>query len=313
MANLRAASSQHHDSGPSSAFVREAVYATRGVRLDAAVASARGARHAVNEDWHSTLEGSAPVFVVADGVSTGALASCASHELVARLHAALDRENIDAVVVAAAVLDADRDIRRSIAQSTDAPGAATLALCVGTDRALSRWLVAWVGDCRVYRVSHAREAAELLTLDDTYRHLDEPPPPGGSPDDPARMVGNGAVDRPNVRGVELGGGEMLVLCSDGVHRHADAGDIRRLLYSPGPLVRRCVRLIEFARSRGGRDDATVLVVRRMERPRGRLARVLPGPALIALVAGALAVLVADIVAAPRFTPQMDRPTMQERP
>lgn len=313
MASLRAARSQHHDSASSSAFVREAVYASRWVRLDAAVASARGARHAVNEDWHSTLEGSAPVFVVADGVSTGAMASSASHELVARLHAALDRGNIDAAAVGAAVLDADRDIRRSIAQSTDAPGAATLALCVGTDRALSRWLVGWVGDCRVYRVSHAREAAEPLTLDDTYRHLNEPPPPGGSPDDPARMVGNGAVDTPNVRDVELGGDEMLVLCSDGVHRHADAGDIRRLLCSSGPLVRRCVRLIEFARSRGGRDDATVLVVRRVVRRRTRLARVLAGPALVALVAGALAALVADIVAAPRFTPQMDRPTMQEQP
>jgi protein phosphatase len=265
MASLRTAPSPHHDSTTPSAFVREAAYATRWVRLDAAVASDRGSRHAVNEDGHSTLEGSSPVFVVADGVSTGAMASCASHELVARLHAALDGGNIDAVAVAAAVLDADRGIRRSIARSTDAPGAATLALCVGTDRALSRWLVGWVGDCRVYRVSRARESAELLTLDDTYRHLDEPPPPGGSPDDPARMVGNGAVDAPNVREVELGGDEMLVLCSDGVHRHAGADDIRRLLLGMGPLARRCVRLIELARAHGGRDDATVLVVRRGER------------------------------------------------
>src|SRR5437879_1075020 len=74
---------------------------------------------------------------------------------------------------------------------------------------LSRWLVAWVGDCRVYRVGAAdHEAAELLTRDDTYRHLDEASPPGGSPDDPARMIGNGAVDAPNVRQVDLRGGEI---------------------------------------------------------------------------------------------------------
>ena len=33
----------------------------------------------------------------------------------------------------------------------------------------------------------------MLTCDDTFRHLGEPPPPGGAPDDPARMVGNGAT------------------------------------------------------------------------------------------------------------------------
>jgi hypothetical protein len=43
---VRAARSQHHESGSSSAFVREAVFASRWTRLDAAVASSRGARHA---------------------------------------------------------------------------------------------------------------------------------------------------------------------------------------------------------------------------------------------------------------------------
>ena len=86
-----------------------------------------------------------------------------------------------------------------------------------------------------------------------------------------------------------------------------------VLCSPGPLVRRCVRLVEFARSQGGRDDATVLVVRRVERPRKGLGRLLAGAALFALVAAALAALVGDNVAAPSFTPQMNRPTVQEPP
>ena len=86
-----------------------------------------------------------------------------------------------------------------------------MALCAATDTSLSRWLVAWVGDCRVYRVSAVRgAAAQLLTQDDTYRHLSEQPPAGGSLDDPARMVGNGAVDAPNVRDVDLGRDEMLL-------------------------------------------------------------------------------------------------------
>jgi len=44
---------------------------------------------------------------------------------------------------------------------------------------------------------------------------------------------------------------------------------RRMLRGPAPLARRCTRLIEFVRARGSRDDATVLVVRRM---RSRLTR-----------------------------------------
>ncbi len=74
-----------------SAFVREAAFATGWIRLDTAVASSRGRSHAVNEDWHSALGGTLPLFVVADGVSSGAMASCASRELVSRLHETLER------------------------------------------------------------------------------------------------------------------------------------------------------------------------------------------------------------------------------
>src|ERR1700693_2272184 len=155
-----------------SGFLREAVFATVWIRLDTAVASSRGRSHTVNEDWHSALSGTSPVFVVADGVSSGAMASCASRALVSRLHETLERGRIDADAVRSAVLDADREVRRSIASVTDASGAATVALCAGTGASLSRWLVAWVGDCRVYRVSAARGgSAQLLTRDDRYRHL----------------------------------------------------------------------------------------------------------------------------------------------
>jgi serine/threonine protein phosphatase PrpC len=127
------------------------------------------------------------------------------------------------------VLDADRAIARRIARQTDRPGAATLALCARLDTFASRWLVAWVGDCRVYRhAGHVGAALELLTRDDTFGELAETPPAGGSLDDPARMVGNGAVAHPGVANHALARGAFLVLCSDGVHKH------------PGPMNgRRC--------------------------------------------------------------------------
>jgi PPM family protein phosphatase len=145
-------------------------------------------------------------------------------------------------------------------------------------------------------------AAQLLTLDDTYRHLSEQPPLGGSLDDPARMVGNGAVDAPNVRDIDLDPDEMLLLCSDGIHKYAGPRDIARLLRARTPLATRCVRLIDFARTRGSNDDATVLVVQRAEPRRARLSRLISLGALIAVVAGALLWLAADWVSAPRLLP-----------
>ena len=267
-----------------------AVRETSWIRLEMAAASARGRRREVNEDWHSGFNGSAPLFVVADGVGGGAMAAQASRELVSRLHAALDGRGIDAPAIRDALLCADREIGRSISSVTGASGAATVALCAATDVLLSRWLIAWVGDCRVYRVrAPPDEPAQALTVDDTYRHLGEVPPPGGSCDDPARMVGNGAVSEPNVERVALRRGEMLVICSDGVHKHVEPRELSRVLHESAPLVRCCGSLLALARARGSDDDATVLVLRREPR-QTRLAWLAAGGVLLAALIAALAVV-----------------------
>ena len=282
----------HRNQSPrgASASRRHAVRVTRWVRLEMAAASARGRRRHVNEDWHSSFNGSAPLFVVADGVGGGAMAAQASRELVSRLHSALDGRRIDASAIRNALLYADREVGRSISSHTGASGAATVALCAGTGVLLSRWLIAWVGDCRVYRLGAGPDKpAQALTVDDTYRHLGEVPPAGGSYDDPARMVGNGAVSEPNVERVALHRGEMLVICSDGVHKHVEPEELNRVLHGSAPLVRCCGRLLALARARGSSDDATVLVVRREPR-QPRLAWLTAGGAFLAAVIVALVVV-----------------------
>ncbi|TMH51378.1 MAG: hypothetical protein E6H60_07235, partial [Betaproteobacteria bacterium] len=117
----------------------------------------------------------------------------------------------------------------------------------------------------------------------------EAPPPGGSGDDPARMVGNGAVSEPNVERVALRRGEMLVICSDGVHKHVEPRELSRVLHESAPLVRRCGRLLALARARGSDDDATVLVLRREPR-QTRLAWLAAGGVLLAALIAALAVV-----------------------
>ncbi|HEX6362043.1 MAG TPA: hypothetical protein VFZ93_03750, partial [Albitalea sp.] len=127
----------------------------------------------------------------------------------------------------------------------------------------SRWLVAWVGDCRVYRLGEGDgHALQPLTIDDTFLHLNETPPPGSTPEDPARMVGNGAVVRPNVALADVAVGDLLVACSDGVHKHVRSDEWHRVLRRPGALAQRCEFLIDVARANGSTDDATVLLVQR---------------------------------------------------
>ena len=246
-------------------FVDEGTVTTSSAMLRTAVASSPGIGRLVNEDCHSPLDCARALFVVADGVGGGALAAHASRHLVSSLHDALDAGRVDAAAVRAALLDADRAIDASIACATHGAGAATVALCVATDASLSRWLVAWVGDCRAYRLLDHGAMPELLTIDDTYAHLQERPPHGGSLHDPARMIGNGAVDAPNIRDIRLRLHETLVLCTDGLFKHVAAAEIARLLRAGDRLAHRCRRLVELARARGSRDDVTVLAVQRRQR------------------------------------------------
>ncbi|HEY2819064.1 MAG TPA: PP2C family serine/threonine-protein phosphatase [Casimicrobiaceae bacterium] len=257
-----------------SIVVEQRRFASRSGEMEVAAASDCSQRHAVNEDAYSPLDRAADLYVVADGVGGGAMASWASRELVRRLHAVLDRRIVDAGAIESALLDADRELRRDIARETAYAGAATVALCASAGPSAANWLIAWVGDCRAYRVhANTSDPAELLTRDDTYERLGEHPPHGGSPHDPARMVGNGAVVAPNVMPVDLGEGEMLLLCSDGLHRHVDAAEIGTLLRSHQALARGCERLLALARSHSRDDDATLLVVHR--RPIRRLAWMTP--------------------------------------
>ena len=258
-------------------------FATAWSSLGVAAASARGRRHRVNEDCHSPLDGTAPVFIVADGVGGGAMAAWTSRSLVAEVHRSLERGDVDAAAVRAALLEADREIAQRIADRGAASGAATAVVCVGTGSLRARWIVAWVGDCRVYRVGQGGDALPL-TRDDTYGHLGEQPPPGGSLDDPARMIGNGAVSHPNVAEVTLGWDEMLVLVSDGVHKHVRPEAIARMMREDTPLVSRCLRLVEAGRVNGSEDDATVLVIHRRAQPRARLLR--HGASLVAMLVAA---------------------------
>ena len=72
------------------------------------------------------------------------------------------------------------------------------------------------------------------------------------------MVGNGATTGANAAVHALGRDDLLVLCSDGVHKHLDGADWCAVLAAPVSLARRGQALVGAgarARQRRRRDRA----------------------------------------------------------
>jgi protein phosphatase len=236
--------------------------------FEAGFASETGAARARNEDACSCAPSAArPVFCgVADGVGGGAHGDLASRVLLEHCAQAPRETYGQPGRLSDWVVAADDKVRHAIAAHTSRPGAATLA---------AMWLVSPgkahivnVGDCRVYRLRwrHPRCTVEQVTTDQTYANVGQQAPANGSPNDPARMVGVGAVGQPPVVVARLREGDMLLLCSDGVHKYVPdeeiADVVSRGMSSNASLDRICGALARAAKSNGGDDDASALLVLR---------------------------------------------------
>jgi serine/threonine protein phosphatase PrpC len=77
-----------------------------------------------------------------------------------------------------------------------------------------------------------------------------------------QALGTQEIVRPGLRLERPEPGDVFVLTSDGVHDLVPAAEIGQVVReSNGNLERACVRLIELANERGGRDNSTAVVVR----------------------------------------------------
>lgn len=231
--------------------------------LESAYTTRCGSYHAINQDAVARAEGR--FYAVADGVGGGAFGEVASRVLVE--HCADPSLNpADPQSLCRHVQRADAVVQRAIdARSPGSVGAATL---------VSAWLhgdggyLVHVGDARAscLRFSGGRARLETLTKDQTYGEMGESPPPGGSADDPARMVGVGAVGNPPATAFELGQGDILLLSSDGLHRYAPAVGIEQIatqwLADKLPLQTLAERLETLALGHHSPDDITILLLRR---------------------------------------------------
>jgi protein phosphatase len=236
--------------------------------LSAAYASEPGSGRTRNEDCCSHVPSAErPGFCgVADGVGGGAHGEIASSVLLAHCAQARQDTYSDPAKLTEWLARADAQVRQAIARRTDRCGAATLAAAWFPSQRTAYLLN--VGDCRVYRLAPcgARYAILRLTTDQTYASLAQQPPPNGKPDDPARMIGAGAVGVPPVVKTRIRARELLLLCSDGVHKFVSDSEIAEVvargIERGSPLKAICEGLVQAARRNGSHDDASALLVLR---------------------------------------------------
>ena len=221
---------------------------------------------------------------VADGVTHGAAGDVAA--------AALARHWLRGPATSQSQLDflaqADSAVAQALALLGPAPGAATGAACwLGPD---GRGTLTRIGDCRALlaqRNAHDDGPAAWrvmpLTTDQSYaaqmsqmpQYADLPPeqwPAGIDPDQPACMAGIGRVGTPETFALALQPGELLLLCSDGLHSVLDTAELQALFDARIPddaaaasahtLLALAHDLVQTAALRGSDDDITALLLAR---------------------------------------------------
>jgi protein phosphatase len=228
----------------------------------AASASATGLRHlqenGVNEDsvaWRETPHGGLSV-AVADGVSGGAAGWIASSTAVQWcMNTPSQQWDVQAL---------DAAVHTAVSHHTNGKrGATTLVAAdlqpdgVGT--------LLHVGDCRIYQWHSATRELQALTQDQTFLKLGEIPPSHIPADNPARMLGllkmDGAHCQAHRQTIALAAGDILLLCSDGLHGFVHDYHLWKAIQR-NPKCLSCLshHLLQVALDFESDDDTSVLLL-----------------------------------------------------
>jgi protein phosphatase len=228
-------------------------------------ATTRGRRPTNEDAWLADLP--LGLFVVADGMGGHNAGEVASELAIVTVRDAMGAagESIDDRL-GAAIRRANDHIFQAAHRRSDYAGMGTTvsAACVAGDRVV----YANVGDSRIYL--HHAGALTQLTRDDSWisRALDTGMPltPGDIEGHPMRhvlteVVGVRAEIAPPVQECEIVPGDMLLLCTDGLHGSVPADLLAAALGAAGAVDAIAEALVEQAIARGATDNVTALVVR----------------------------------------------------
>lgn len=126
-------------------------------------------------------------------------------------------------------------------------------------------LIAHVGDSRIYRLRNHQ--LERLTQDHTMAQLsiemgymdEEEAASHPQSNILTDVIGQG-FDEVQTRMEKVAGGDVFLLCTDGLHHMLSESRIQEILESFSPEISACDRLVEEAVKAGGRDNITVITV-----------------------------------------------------
>lgn len=202
--------------------------------------------------------------IVCDGMGGGAAGEVASRLATERIGAALAASSGPLVErLRSGIADANRAIREHSRTELDgAESGSTMVLALIGD---GRATIAHIGDSRAYLLRSGR--LEQLTGDHTF--VAEQVRAGVIPAERAashplrsrltKALGTAERAEAEIADHELRPGDVLLLCSDGLHGMASDDEIAAAL---GPDVGTSASaLIELANAKGGKDNVTVAVCR----------------------------------------------------
>jgi serine/threonine protein phosphatase PrpC len=234
--------------------------------LEACALTDKGCVRANNEDY-ALIDPEAGLYILADGMGgakAGERAARLAVETVSeRILAAADR---DSQALLAAVEEANRRVLEAARADRTLEGMGTTL--VAALEAGDELCIASVGDSRAYLLD--QNAFRAVTEDQSW--VNEVGRPLGLDEEalrthPMRHVLTMAIGAPleiNYRTVRLQPGDMLLICSDGLHGVVEQECIEAILRNgePGePLERKCRELIAAACQAGGPDNITTVLLR----------------------------------------------------
>ena len=239
----------------------------RRPRLEHGWSSLCGTSHSRNQD---AVVADPPLFAVADGVGGGGAGELASSQMLAWCQSVPKAAWSDEVALAAWITQADEVLAKSL-QALNPTGLSATIFAAAWVKPNGRGHIVHVGDARILQ-ARARQGTwqiQQLTEDHTYANVGESPPAGGSDEDPARMVGVGVIGSPPVHKIRLLEGEMLLFCSDGLHKFISPARMAEIVGRFGGLSQSlelvAKDMAHAALHAGSSDDISVLLVRRNPR------------------------------------------------
>jgi protein phosphatase len=222
-----------------------------------------------NEDYFIS-DSEAGIFILADGMggaNAGEYASRLSAETLYEY--LLNPANLDAPdALEHGFLQVNSAVRQAAGGNPDLEGMGTTLLVARLTRNIGegRLHISSVGDSRAYLCSDG--ALSLLTQDQTW--VAEVGARLGLSDEalkkhPMRHVltmAVGSTDELRVfsRSVEMKPSDQILLCSDGLHGVLNEKTLGETLHSEKTLPEKCHYLVEAAKSAGGPDNVTVVLI-----------------------------------------------------